>query len=440
MEKTYIKMNDNKNYLSLGNVFRLVKEISRNKNTGVQKEIFCSIFNVEDINTTTVNNYLTGYRPIGVLYKKIYVDLKEQYAEDKSVFIEIVLSLVSILDDHVYVKNDNSLILINHNKNLKTLCRELLKIANNDKHIEKEFINDIKKKIDSNELYETIIEFLMYSILENNQPLYIQNTKLKVNKYELEAYMKVKLLEGVSYITSLQELAKKNNSYANAELGSLEYSGLVSGNVDYKKSYDYYVKATISDNPKACWMVAYMILTGKIGTIKTHFDIAWSYLNRAISLGSAAALNTMGICYRDGITRDKKVDINKAREYFRKSSELGYTYAYNNLGLICEKDGLYEEALKYYKISADLGESWALNKVGEYYRKKGDKKTAYIYYLKSSETPYTERNYHSYYNLAKYYYLLGKDSRKKGIEYLRIASEHGVKKATNLLKKYNKYK
>ena len=130
MEKTYIKMNDNKNYLSLGNVFRLIKEISRNKSTGVQKEIFCSIFNVNDINTTTVNNYLTGYRPIGVLYKKIYVDLKEQYLEDKNVFIEIVLSLVSILDDHVYVKNDNSLILINHNKNLKILCRELFKTLN----------------------------------------------------------------------------------------------------------------------------------------------------------------------------------------------------------------------------------------------------------------------------------------------------------------------
>ena len=438
MEKTYIKMNDNKNYLSLGNVFRLVKDISRNKDNGAQKEIFCTLFNVDDIGITTVNNYAIGYRPIGVLFKKIYVDLKEKYIEDKEVFIDIILSLISILDDHVYVKDDNSLELINKNNNLKKLCNELLKISINDKHIDNEFSSNIKSLIENNNLYECIIELLIYAILENNQPIYIQNVKLKVNKNELEEYLKVKLLEGISYITSLQELAKKNNSYANAELGSLEYDGLVSGDVNYQKSYEYYLKATISNHPKACWMVSYMILTGKIGTIETHFDIAWNYLNRAISLGSAAALNTIGICYRDGITPDKKVDIDKAREYFRKSSEFGYTYAYNNLGIICEKDGLYEEALKYYKISADLGESWALNKVGEYYRKKGDKKTAYIYYLKSSEAPIGERNYHSYYNLARYYYLLNKTTKEKGIEYLSIASSHGVKKATNLLKKYKK--
>ena len=353
-------------------------------------------------------------------------------------FIDIVLSLISILDDHIYVRDEKSLEIINSNKNLKRLCNELLKISINDKHIDKEFSSNIKSLIDNNNLYESIIELLMYAVLENNQPLYIQNVKLKINRSELDEYLKVKILEGISYITSLQELAKKNNSYANAELGSLEYDGLVSGEVNYQKSYEYYLKATISNHPKACWMVAYMILNGKIGTIDTHFDIAWNYLNRAISLGSAAALNTMGICYRDGVTPDRKVDINKAREYFRKSSELGYTYAYNNLGIICEKDGLYEEALKYYKISADLGESWALNKVGEYYRKKGDKKTAYIYYLKSSEAPIGERNYHSYYNLARYYFLLNKNTKEKGIEYLNIASSHGVKKATNLLKKYKK--
>ena len=431
-------MNDNKNYLSLGNVFRLVKDISRNKNNGVQKEIFCALFNVDDIGVTTVNNFETGYRPIGVLYKKIYVDLKEKYIEDKEVFIDIILALIGMLDNHVYVRDDNSLELINKNNNLKKLCNELLKISINDKHIDNDFSSNIKSLIGEDNLYECIIQLLMYAILENNQPLYIQNVKLKVNKNELEEFLKVKLLEGISYITSLQELAKKNNSYANAELGSLEFDGLVSGKVDYQKSYEYYLKATISNHPKACWMVAYMILTGRIGSIETHLDIAWNYLNIAVSLGSAAALNTMGICYRDGLTPDRKTDINKAREYFRKSSELGYTYAYNNLGIICEKDGLYAEALKYYKISADLGESWALNKVGEYYRKKGDKKTAYVYYLKSSEAPISERNYHSYYNLARYYFLLGKTTKEKGIEYLTIASNHGVKKATNLLKKYKK--
>ena len=55
-----------------------------------------------------------------------------------------------------------------------------------------------------------------------------------------------------------------------------------------------------------------------------------------------------------------------------------------------------------------------------------------------SEAPVSERNYHSYYNLARYYFLLNKNTKEKGIEYLNIASSHGVKKATNLLKKYKK--
>ena len=36
--------------------------------------------NINDIKTTTVNNYLIGYRPIGIEYKKIY--LKELGSEN----------------------------------------------------------------------------------------------------------------------------------------------------------------------------------------------------------------------------------------------------------------------------------------------------------------------------------------------------------------------
>ncbi len=438
MKKNFVKMNDNNKYLSLGNLFNQIKEISKNKSSAMQSEVFCSLFGINEINNTTVNNYCIGYRPIGVLYKKIYIDMKQKYETEYEVFIPIILSLISILDEYIYKEKDDNLKIINSNTNLKKLCLELLKISMNDEHISEEFIKGIKSKIESNNLYEAIIEFLMYSILENNQPLYIQDVKIKINRRELEEYLKVKLYEGISYITSLQELAKKNNEYANAELGSLEFSGLVSGEVNYQKSYEYYLRASTANHPKACWMVSDLILTGKVGNIETDFDIAWEYLKRAISLGSTAALNTMGNCYLKGLTPDKKKDKEAATEYFRESSEFGYTYAYNNLGLICESDGLLDEALKYYKISADLGESWALNKVGEYYRKHNNSKIAYVYYQKSSECPISEKNYYSYYNLAKYYYLRNKKTKNKGIEYLKIAAEHGVKKASSLLKKYEK--
>ncbi len=432
--KNYVKMNENKNYLSLGNMFNIIKKISVSPRSAMQSEIFCSLFNISEINNTTVNNYCIGYRAIGIEYKNIFASLKEEYENNKYVFIDAVYSLMNIMDEKIY--KEKSISLINKNKNIKILCEELYKISKNDEHVSSKFRNKINTYMKDKNYYDAIVELILYTVLENIQPIYVQNIKVSINKRELEEYLSVKLYQGISYITSLQELSKKNNMYANAELGSLEYSGLVSGEVDYKKSYEYYLRATSKNHPKAFLMVAYLILEGKVGNIEDDFNIAWQYLKRAVNLGSAAAYNTMGNCYLKGLTPDKKKDIENAKKYFLESGELGYAYAYNNLGIICETEGNKEEALKYYKISADLGESWALNKVGEHYRKKGDKKTAYIYYLKSSEAPISERNYYSFYNLAVYYYLRNIKTKKKGIEYLKIASDNGVKKATNLLKKY----
>ena len=399
MKKNYIKMNDNKNYLSLGNIFYNIKEIAKG-NSAMQSEIFCSLFNIKEINYTTVNNYCIGIRAIGMEYRRVYIELKNKYKSDKNVFIDIILSLVSILDEHIYVKDDKSIDIINSNHNLKELCIKLLDILHTDENINTEFTLRISKMIDSNKLYECIIELLFYAVLENKQPVYSQDINIKINKKEFDEYIKVKLYEGVSYITSLIGLAKKNNIYACADLGSLEFDGLVSGKPDYDKSFEYYMKSADKSHPKACWMIANMIITGKV---KSDFDTLWKYLNKSIELGSAAGLNTMGKCYLKGINPDNKIDIDKAREYFTLSSNLGYTYAFNNLGLLCEKEKKYDEAIKYYKISADMGESWALNKIGEYYRKLGDMDSAYFYYNESNNCPVAERCKWSKYNLDKYF-------------------------------------
>ena len=192
--------------------------------------------------------------------------------------------------------------------------------------------------------------------------------------------------------------------YACAELGSLEFDGLVSGEKDYNKSFEYYIEAANKNHPKACWMVANLMLSGKV---KMDFDTMWNYLNKSIKLGSAAGYNTMGLCYLKGINPENKIDINEAKKNFVIASEYGYVYAFNNLGKIYEDEGNIEEAYKYYKISADMNESWSLNKMGEYYRKKGDYKTAFMYYNKAIDSPVNEVNKFAYYNLAKYYYEKG---------------------------------
>ena len=423
MEKQYVKMNDNKDYLSLGNLFNIIKKHSKVSSSAMQVELFCTIFNVNNINKTTINNYLIGYRPISFEYKKIYIDLKNKYKEDKDVFIDILLKILTILDEKIFLKDSKSLEIINNNKSLELVCKDLIKLSEEDNNIS----NDFSTKLEKSNLYETFINILFYTILENKQPIYIQKINDIYKNEDLNEYMKINLYEGISYISSLKELAKKNNMYANAELGSLEFSGLIAGTPNYKKSYEYYMKAAKKEHPKACWMVANLILTNRV---EYNFDIMWEYLNKAIKLGSIAALNTMGNCYKNGTNPNKEINIDKAMEYYIKASEYDYVYAYNNIGLIYEEQNDTNNAIKYFKLSADLNNSWALNKVGEYYRIKGDLIKAYDYYIKSIECPINERNYYGYYNLAKYYYSCGnkelnieKDNNKK-IEYLEIFNRH----------------
>ena len=91
---------NNGNILSLGNVINTIKKVSNNNNA-MQTEIFCSIFGVNEINATTVNNYCIGIRAIGIEYKKIFED---KYNNND--LVPNILSLVNILDNKIYQENN----------------------------------------------------------------------------------------------------------------------------------------------------------------------------------------------------------------------------------------------------------------------------------------------------------------------------------------------
>lgn len=408
MKKNYIKMNNYK-HLSLGNVINVIKEVSNNKNVS-QTEIFCSIFGINNINSTTVNNYCIGIRAIGLEYKKIFED---NYNSDN--LKENVLSILNIIDNKIY----NDLEIINNSNSLSKVINKLLDIALEDEHIDniKIFIKE--------DNYNTLKELLYYAVINNKQPIYTQDINIKIDKHELNEYMKLELYWGQNYISSLIELANKNNMYACAKLGSLEFEGEITGIPNYEKSFEYYLKSANKNHPKSCWMISNIILTKKV---KYNFEMMWKYLNKSIELGSAAGYNTMGLCYLKGINPENKVNVEKAEYYFKIASDLGYVFAFNNLGkLYEEKDE--EESLKYYKISADMNNSWALNKVGEYYRKNKDLKTAFIYYNKAIECPIKETCKYAYFNLAEYYY-------KNGNSALNIKKD--LKKMKYYMDKFNK--
>ena len=124
-------MNNNDNYLSLGNIINTIKKVSSNKNA-MQIEVFSCIFGINNVSVTTVNNYCIGYRPIGIEYKKIYKDLKDG---NRELYIPIILQILSILDDKVYILNNESLSIINNSNKLKEVISDLLVIAYTDEHI-----------------------------------------------------------------------------------------------------------------------------------------------------------------------------------------------------------------------------------------------------------------------------------------------------------------
>ena len=125
-------MNDNDNYLSLGNVINTIKKVSNNKNA-MQTELFYTIFNVNNVNATTINNYCIGYRAIGLEYKRIFIDLKRKFEQDKEIYINIILGILSIMDDVIYVKDVISLELINTNKKLNEVS--LIEYSTRSSHL-----------------------------------------------------------------------------------------------------------------------------------------------------------------------------------------------------------------------------------------------------------------------------------------------------------------
>ncbi len=391
-------MNEN-NILSLGNFCNVMKKNSSN-NIAIQSEVFYALFDVNNINATTINNYCIGIRGIGIEYKK---EFEEKYNNNK--LIDSVLSLVNLLDNKI--NQGDKLEIINNSSRLQNVINDLQEIVKKDDNI----ID--KNKFNKDTKYETITSLLHYIILENKQPVYINEDKININNKELNEYLKVKLLFGENYIESLLSLANKENVYACAEIGSLYYDGIINGYQEFEKAFKYYLMAAKKDHPKACWMIANMILNKRV---KYDFDTMWSYLNKAISLNSAASYNTMGLCWLRKINPEQKEDKEKAIKYFKKSADFGYVYAFNNLGLIYEKDNP-DLSLEYFKMSAELNNSWALNKVGEYYRKNGELDKAKLYYKKAISSQIKERNAYAYFNLANYYY---KDNEKKYTEYMNM--------------------
>jgi len=431
MENTYIKLNNNDNHLSLGNLFNIIKKISKNKSGAIQTELFCILFNIDNISETTVNNYCTGFRAINSTYKQTYINYQKKYQNNKEILIPTITNLLSIIDGILY--SNISISELNNLDSLKILVEKLHPLVKNDIYVSHKLKKDILSNIKNNNYYQALSSILFFIILEKKQPLYTheeiketienisRNTNLSIN--DLKSYLEIQFTEGISLIPSLKKLAAKNNPYALHELGNLEYNGIITGSPRYEEAYNYYLKSASFDHPTSNWMIAHMIINKKIGSLSnTDIKNAWIYLLKAESLDSISALNTLGICYLHGYTPNNETNVNKAIIYFNKAANKKYIYAYNNLGKIYEELKDYQKAFEYYLKSANEEESWACNKVAEYYRtglhQEQSEELAFKYYTIGANAPINNRCPWNIYNLVKYFYLKGNSTLgiKKDIE------------------------
>lgn len=458
MKKKYLKLNVDDNHLSLGNFCRVLKEYSVNKSAALQTEIFACLFDVDNIQDTTVNNYCIGCRSIGDEYKQKYLDLQKKYEKDRFVMIPIVSRVLSILEGKLFLDLSDREISdkICSSEKMREFCFKLYNISKNDKQVCEEISYKIYDYLMNDKIYEVIANILFFIVLEKKQPIYEENIKKEmienilrntnISSHDLEQYLNLKFCEGSNYYYSLKKLADSGNAYACFELGCLEYEGHIKDYSRYDISYSYFLKASKAGHPGGCYYIGRMFFTGNIGSLgENELKYAYEMFEQAISLGSIGALNSLGLYYLKGIYPVKK-DINKALEYFNKAIEHDYVYAYNNLGSICEKEKKYEEAFSYYLKSADAGESWACNKVGECYRlgigTKKNLRNAFSYYEKGLDSPNLYLCYYNMYNLAKYFYFSGcmdivltKDV-DKALTYMNEASKHNIIEADIFLLYY----
>lgn len=411
MERKYIKLNDNYSHLSLGNVISVIKDESKNKTSAIQSEVFCALFNLEYINESTVNNYCIGSRSIGNDYKQIYINLKKKYEKDKSIFIDIICNILSIISGSIYdIKNISE---INKNSSLKNISIKLYNISKNDFYVPKELITNFRTLLKKEDYYNLFINLILFAILDKKQPLYedektknvvemiLQNTDISV--IDLQNFLLLELNEGINFSHSLKKLANDGNAYALYHLGVLEYRGEFSETPRYDKAFEYFSLSAKNNHPSAYWMLGNMILKEKIGN--KDYKKAFEYFSIAKNLGNIAAINSLGLCYKFGLGVNQ--DEKKSLELFKEAANKNYAYAFNNLGLYYEKINKLDEAYNYFLKSANLNESFACNKIGEYERLKGNTKEALSWYQKALESTTREKSLWAYHNIAKYYYLTG---------------------------------
>ena len=134
MQKKFIRLNTSDNYLSFGNLFRVIKEESNITNMFLQADLFSIIFNTYNIADSTVNNYCTGLRAINPQYRNYFKEIKNKYENDKNILVVTIGKILELIEEEIDLDNI-TIKEINNSSKLKHICNRLYSISKNDSDV-----------------------------------------------------------------------------------------------------------------------------------------------------------------------------------------------------------------------------------------------------------------------------------------------------------------
>ena len=167
-----------------------------------------------------------------------------------------------------------------------------------------------------------------------------------------------------------------------------------------------------------------------------HHDIDKKHLRKIIrkaKFGNADAIYDLAICYYVGVPDLLDKDIQKAIKLFEKAAKKGCAEAQYNLGVMYEK-------------GYDTKDEEHQNEFEEYIEK--DEDLAYKYYAKALQNGYEDAREPLEYLLTKkkneskdvkekrQEFTSSVNRMKKGIQYIRVAADAGLKEAKEFLDKH----
>ncbi|KZN69219.1 tetratricopeptide repeat protein [Pseudoalteromonas luteoviolacea] len=163
--------------------------------------------------------------------------------------------------------------------------------------------------------------------------------------------------------------------------------------------------------------------------ITNDFKLAHHWYGKAVSAGSADAMNNLGMMYNNGEGTD--LDFVKAKQYFERAAELGSQLSFGNLGRLYEMgEGVeqsLEQAIEYYELGISFGDAQSMHNLGSLYNEGNGVKKSREKALDLFEQATQRGNRFSAFNLANaYLYGEGKaQSNEQALEYYLKSAKLG---------------